>query len=132
MTNSTDNVIYIHGAQTQSRRRHIRTNVSGRVVAQVLKADDPGLVGHTFHSSIVEISRCGMRLMAAIPLDGCTLDLFVKIDGLSRTMLLKTEVRWVSQEDSGDYMNGAEICDTSTSDTDAWYDFQRDLKSQSH
>ena len=129
MNSSTDNVIDIQGAQ--SRRRHARTAVSGRVVAQVLKADDPRLMGHTFHSSIVEISPSGMRLMAAIPLDGCTLDLFVKIDGLPRTMLLKTEVRWVSQEESGDYMMGAEICDTPASDTDAWCDFQSNHWSQS-
>jgi hypothetical protein len=72
-----------------------------------------------------------MRLMTTMPLERCTLDLFVKIDGLSRTMLLKTEVRWVSQEESGEYMVGAEICDTPASDTDAWCEFQRDLWCQS-
>lgn len=124
MTSKNDCMI---DERAQYRRRHTRSAASGHVVAQVLNAEDPQLIGHTFHSSIVEVSPCGMRLITAIPLENCTLDLFVKINGLPRTMLIKTEVRWVSLEESGVYHIGAEICDTPASDTQAWCDFQRDL-----
>lgn len=131
MTSTIDNVIVILEANARSRRKNARTTASGRVVAQVMKTDDSRLIGRTFHSTIADISPSGMRLMTDIRLERCTLDLFVKVDGLSRTMLLKTEVRWVSQQKSGDYLVGAEICDTQASDTDAWGEFQGDHWRQS-
>jgi hypothetical protein len=125
MTSTND---YITDKRVQYRRRHARSAASGHVVAQVLSAKGPQLIGHTFHSSIVEVSPCGIRLITAIPLENCILDLFVKINGLPRTMLIKTEVRWVSLEAPGVYYIGAEICDTPASDTQAWCEFQRDLE----
>jgi len=125
MTSRNEQISDEHTAG-QSRRGHVRTAASGRVLAQVLDSEDGKLIGHTFHSDIVEISATGMRLIAAIPLDNCCLELFVRIDGLARTMLLKTRVRWTRLDASGDFHVGTEICDTPESDTEAWCEFQRD------
>ncbi len=111
--------------QVQVRRQHKRTPTGGQVLGQVVDADDPALIGYTFHSSILEISPCGLRLVTDTMISGCRIDLWVEIDGHSKKLFLTTDVRWVGQEESGYYQVGVEITDNPLADMTEWCEFQR-------
>ena len=108
-----------------SRRKNPRTETNGHVVAQIVDAKDEALIGTTFHSEIMEISPCGMRLKSDLMIEGGRLDLWAEVSDHPVKMFLSTEVRWSSTNISGGYQMGVEIAENPLSDIVEWCEFQR-------
>jgi hypothetical protein len=133
MDSVTDSFTDTDGGEAEAhfaatRRRHERAPANGRVVAQVAQADDPLLIGLTFHSDILEISACGLRLATSTQVEGCILELWVEVTGHPVRMFLSTEVRWSARDDeSGQYHLGVEIIPNPLTDIEEWCAYQRDV-----
>ncbi|MEX0941519.1 MAG: PilZ domain-containing protein [Pseudomonadales bacterium] len=118
VTAATD---YIAGSRSATRRKEERRAVVGKAVVQVVESANPSLVGTTFKSEIMDVSRSGMRLVCQEFIEDSRLDIWLAIEGINDKLFVSAEVRWASWDQHGDYELGVEIRDDAATDSRSWF-----------
>ena len=109
------------------RRRHPRLPRDGKVVVQIESSTEdtiPG--GTTVKCEPKDVSAAGLRLQLKQPVDeGCQLELWVAISGISPKFYLAGEVKWCKEmEESAEakprYLVGIELSQGNAHDLPQW------------
>ena len=108
---------------TNERRGHPRVARSERLFVQVAACSGaPNLAGATLRASTADISASGLRLLLdqEVPV-GCSLELWVKVEGRPGTFLLTGEVRWTQPTGRpGAHFVGVALAGGGSQDSQRW------------
>lgn len=106
------------------KRREFRRLSSERLFVQIVKSDDPELVGTTISCEAVDVSASGLRIQTAslVPI-GCQLDLWVDFSAGPGKFFLSSEVKWAKIIEGG-FEAGVELYDGSATDIAEWRQLQ--------
>lgn len=109
------------------RRRHPRLPREGKVVVQIENStEDTILPGTTVKCEPKDVSAKGLRLeLKQAVAEGCQIELWVGISGVSPKFYLAGEVKWCremedSTEDDPRHLVGIELSDTPAHDLPQW------------
>lgn len=113
--------------KASERRRHQRLPREGKVVVQIENStEDTIRPGTTVKCEPKDVSPSGLRIELKEPVsEGCQIELWVGISGVSPKFYLAGEVKWcqemeASSEDDPRHLVGIELSETPAHDLPQW------------
>lgn len=107
------------------QRRELRRRSNDRLFLQIVQSEDQDLVGTTISSNTLDASANGLKVASDqyIPV-GCIIDLWVDDRVKPGKFFLSSEVRWISEDQSGSFALGVELLESAATDVQKWRERQ--------